>query len=76
MWIEIPSVPVGSSGAWSQPARAVWIEICPDRRYIAVQRMSQPARAVWIEIVLVAQGLFDYLSQPARAVWIEIHVKI
>ena len=35
----------------SQPARAVWIEICSYTFGLVSFRTSQPARAVWIEIM-------------------------
>ena len=38
-----------SKVCWSQPARAVWIEI-PYCLYFSTYTLSQPARAVWIEI--------------------------
>ena len=57
---------------WSQPARAVWIEIYVYGSYEYCLQ-SQPARAVWIEIQTVP-GCWQsqQSSQPARAVWIEI----
>ena len=36
-------------GSKSQPARAVWIEIC-EILHVQAHEPSQPARAVWIEM--------------------------
>ena len=45
----------------SQPARAVWIEICIYVRQHG-KLASQPARAVWIEITIFHPGL----TNPGR----------
>ena len=57
---------------WSQPARAVWIEISGDGYAGGSDGRSQPARAVWIEISIMKAPPYSKWSQPARAVWIEI----
>ena len=57
--------------AWSQPARAVWIEIA-NTGGGGGGGGSQPARAVWIEIWVTPGSVSATASQPARAVWIEI----
>ena len=41
----------GRDQQWSQPARAVWIEIPLIPGGQDIMYLSQPARAVWIEIV-------------------------
>ena len=57
---------------WSQPARAVWIEIAYILLVVFID-LSQPARAVWIEITVAAPLIVaPAASQPARAVWIEM----
>ena len=60
MWIEIDIAGYSGCNNLSQPARAVWIEICGC--FLDPERWeSQPARAVWIEIKQIPPFYKEYI---------------